>query len=282
MTSRRLALGAVLAVATITGLAPPAGAITAGELDGNRHPHVGIIYFYLPDGRFRCSATQVSPTVLITAAHCTDGVRGKVLVNFSPSAPAAPVAADDPGNLTSQTGFTGPQGPWLSGTPHAHPLWANKLQLNNLHDVGVVVLDAPRPAAPYPPLAPRNYLSTLANGRGGLGKQTFTVVGYGVFFVKPDEGPQKPTVVSDRQRRVGTAVGQNLTSQVLKLAENANDSRAEGGSCFGDSGGPVFHGGLVVGDTSFGASQFCRSSGGYYRLDTDDARGFLDDFIAVP
>ena len=55
-----------------------------------------------------------------------------------------------------------------------------------------------------------------------------------------------------------------------------------GGSCFGDSGGPVFHKGLLVGDTSFGASQFCRSSGGYYRLDTDDARGFLDDYVAVP
>jgi hypothetical protein len=62
---------------------------------------------------------------------------------------------------------------------------------------------------------------------------------------------------------------------VLKLAENPNDSRAGGGSCLGDSGGPVFQRGLFVGDTSFGASQFCRSAGGYYRLDTDDARGFL-------
>lgn len=252
MFFRRLGLGAVLATATLACLAPPSGAITAGELDGNGHPDVAIIYFYLPDGRFRCTATQVSDTVLITAAHCTDGVRGKVLVNFEPVAPAPPVAADDPGDLTSQTGFTGPQGPWLSGTPHAHPLWANKLQLNNLHDVGVVVLDQPHPAAPYPPLTPRNYLATLANGRGGLSKQTFTVVGYGVFFIKPDSGPQKPTSVADRTRRFGTAVGQNLTSQVLKLAENANDKRAEGGSCFGDSGGPVFHG------------------------------GFLDDFIAVP
>jgi hypothetical protein len=286
MTFRRLTLGAILAAAMLTVLAPLSGAITAGQLDGNGHPDVAIIYFYQPDGRFRCSATQVSDTVLITAAHCTDGVRGKVLVNFDPVAPAAPVAADDKvddeGTHTSQTGFTGSQGPWLAGTPHAHPLWADKLQLNNLHDVGVVVLDQPHPAAPYPPLAPRNYLATLANGRGGLSKQTFTVVGYGVFFVKPGDGPQKPTSVSDRTRRVGTAVGQNLTTQVLKLAENANDSRAGGGSCFGDSGGPVFHGGFLVADTSFGASQFCRSSGGYYRLDTDDARNFLDDYIAVP
>lgn len=282
MIFKRLGFSAVLAAATLSVLAPPSGAITAGRLDGNGHPDVGIIYFYQPDGRFRCSATQVSDTVLITAAHCTDGVRGKVLVNFEPVAPAPPVAADDPGDLTSQTGFTGAQGPWLAGTPHAHPLWANKLQLNDLHDVGVVVLDTPRPAAPYPQLPARNYLATLASGRGGLGKQTFTLVGYGVFFTKPEEGPQKPTAVSDRTRRVTTAVGQNLTTQVLKLAENPNDKRAEGGSCFGDSGGPAFHGGLLVADTSFGASPFCRSAGGYYRLDTDDARGFLRQFVAVP
>jgi hypothetical protein len=47
-------------------------------------------------------------------------------------------------------------------------------------------------------------------------------------------------------------------------------------------GRPAFHAGLLVADTSFGASQFCRSAGGYYRLDTDDARGFLDDYATVP
>jgi hypothetical protein len=108
------------------------------------------------------------------------------------------------------------------------------------------------------------------------------VVGYGVFFDKPTEGPQKPSSIQDRTRRVTTAVGQNISSQVLKHAENENDSRAGGGTCFGDSGGLAFHAGLLVADTSFGASQFCRSAGGYYRLDTDDARSFLDDFVTVP
>jgi hypothetical protein len=74
--------------------------------------------------------------------------------------------------------------------------------------------------------------------------------------------------VSDRIRCFVDAVGQNVSSEVLKLAENENDSRAGGGSWLGNSGGPVFHNGLLVADTSFGASQFCRSFGGYYRLDT--------------
>ena len=261
----------------------PAGAITGGQLDGNLHPNVGMIVFYQPDGRFRCSATLVSPTVLVTAAHCTDGVPGKVIVTFNTVAPTpTPRAADDPGDGTSAVGYAAPVAGWLTGTPHAHPLWGTGFRLNELHDAGVVVLDAPYTGATPAALPPRNYLQGLSNGNGGLNKQTFELVGYGVFFEKPAEGPQKPTSIADRTRRFTTAVGQSISSQVLKLAENENDSRAGGGSCFGDSGGPVFHAGLLVADTSYGPSQFCRSYGGYYRLDTDDARSFLDDYVAVP
>ena len=280
---RRLAAVLLATVAALLTLVGSSGAITGGQLDGNGHPNVAMIVFYQPDGRFRCSATLVSPTVLVTAAHCTDGVRGKVIATFDSVAPTpTPRAADDSGDGTSSVGYSAPVTGWVTGTPHAHPLWDGELQLNDLHDVGVVVLDAPYGAAAPAALAPRNYLAGLASGNGGLSKQTFTVVGYGVFFEKPTEGPQKPTVVADRTRRVADAVGQNISSQVLKLAENQKDSRADGGSCFGDSGGPVFHQGLLVGDTSFGASQFCRSAGGYYRLDTDDARMFLDDYVNVP
>ena len=90
------------------------------------------------------------------------------------------------------------------------------------------------------------------------------------------------TAVADRTRRFTEAPGQNISSQVLKLAENGKDSRDGGGSCFGDSGGPALHDGFLVADTSFGASQFCRSFGGFYRLDTADARSFLDDFVTLP
>lgn len=258
-------------------------AITGGQLDGNAHPNVAMIVFYQPDGRFRCSATLVSPTVLVTAAHCTDGVRGKVIATFDTVAPTpTPRAADDPGDGTSTIGYGAPVAGWLTGTPHAHPLWDGEFQLNDLHDVGVVVLDAPYTGATPAQLPRLNYLEGLANGNGGFNKQTFEVVGYGVFFDKPTEGPQKPTAISDRTRRYTNAVGQNISSQVLKLAENEKDSRAGGGSCFGDSGGPVFHAGLLVADTSFGPSQFCRSFGGYYRLDIDDARSFLDDYVTLP
>lgn len=279
---RRLAVSAFVVVAMLAGAISPAGAITGGEPDGNGHPNVAMMVYYQPDGRFRCSATLVSPTVLVTAAHCTEGVRGKTIVTFESVSPALPRAADDTGNGQSQTGYTAPVPGWLTGTSHTHPLWDGELQLNDLHDVGVIVLDAPYTDATPATLPPLNYLETLSQGNGGLNKQTFELVGYGVYFDKPAEGPQKPVAVRDLTRRFTTAVGQNATSQVLKLAENKNDSRAGGGSCFGDSGGPVFQGGYLVADTSFGASQFCRSFGGYYRLDIADARAFLDDFVTVP
>jgi hypothetical protein len=280
---RRIGISVLAVVAVVASAVGPAGAITGGELDGNRHPNVAMIVFYQPDGRFRCSATLVSPTVLVTAAHCTDGVRGKVIVTFETVVPEPlPRAADDAGDGLSNTGYTSAPAGWLAGTPHAHPLWDGELQLNDLHDVGVVVLDTPYTAATPAALPPLNYLETLSRGNGGLSQQTFTLVGYGVFFEKPQQGPKKPVAVRDLTRRFTEAVGQNATSQVLKLAENAKDSRAGGGSCFGDSGGPAFHGGYLVADTSFGASQFCRSFGGYYRLDIADARSFLDDFVAVP
>jgi len=279
---KRVVVSVLVVGAALAANVAPAAAITGGQLDGNQHPNVAMIVFYQPDGRFRCSATLVSPTVLVTAAHCTDGVRGKTIVTFDTVSPDIPRAADDTGDGLSQTGYSAPVPGFLTGTPHAHPLWNGKLQLNSLHDVGVIVLDAPYRGATPASLPPLNYLETLSNGNGGLSQQVFTLVGYGVFFDKPATGPQKPVAVRDLTRRFTDAVGQNATSQVLKLAESANDSRAGGGSCFGDSGGPVFHNGLLVGDTSFGASQFCRSFGGYYRLDIADARSFLDDFVAVP
>ena len=80
------ALLGLAAAATFVSFAVPAGAITGGGADGDQHPNVGIVVFYSPDGdtnaRFRCSGTLISPTVVITAAHCTAGTVGKTIVTF--------------------------------------------------------------------------------------------------------------------------------------------------------------------------------------------------------
>jgi hypothetical protein len=76
-----------------------------------------------------------------------------------------------------------------------------------------------------------------------------------------------------------------LSLQKSWLTLNMNPSTGSGGTCYGDSGGPHFLGGvtsnLLVSITVTGDAM-CRATDKTYRLDTASARAFLDDFVAVP
>ncbi len=51
-----------------------ASAVTDGELDGERHPYVGLMVAQDEYGNplWRCSGTLISPTIFLTAGHCTE------------------------------------------------------------------------------------------------------------------------------------------------------------------------------------------------------------------
>lgn len=272
---RRVILVSLLGTVLLLATAVPTGAIIGGEIDGTLHPNVGMVRFTQDGTRYRCSGTLVAPAVVLTAAHCTAGSTN-VMVSFDSVGTRDPLAPVDPGDPSR----------WITGTAHANPLYNPKLQLKDLNDIGVVVLDASA-ASKWPGIAPAalptlNYLGVLAL-KGGLKNVPFTAVGYGVFFEKPADGPQRPEAVRDLTRRWTTAPMQNLAGQTIKLQENSQDSKFGGGTCFGDSGGALFLNGLLVGDTSWGGSQFCSGGvGGYQRTDTHEARAFLDDYMAVP
>jgi len=277
---RRSLAAAAIAAVTLVATALPAGAITGGEPDGNRHPNVGLILFYQPDGRFRCSATLVSPTVLITAAHCTTGTLGKTLVTFDsviaqqPPSPF-PAAADPAAGYTSaEITAAG----YLAGTAYTHPQYSNFTDLDNWNDVGVIVLDEPVTGIAPAQLAPTGYLDAYA--QPVLNRTIFDLVGYGTEVRKPDSGPQKPQPMSyPLLRRYTTAPGQKLTPQILQLNGNPADTRGGGGTCFGDSGGPVFLNGKLVAVTSYGYTQNCRYLGGYQRVDIPGVVSWLANFI---
>ena len=74
---------------------------------------------------------------------------------------------------------------------------------------------------------------------------------------------------------------QKLTAQILQLQGNEKDPFGGGGTCFGDSGGPAFHGGYVVGDTSYGYTSNCRYLGGYQRVDIPIVRSWLTCVLGV-
>jgi hypothetical protein len=280
-------------LAALTGgviAAAPAGAITGGEIDttGKEHPNVGMIIYYTPEGRFRCSATLVTSTVLLTAAHCTDGTRGDTLVSFDPdiaqnsteAAVTVPRAADDKGDGMSATGYRGAPKGWLAGKAHTHEDYSNFTDLNNWNDVGVVVLyNAVRGITPAS-IAPTNYLDQFNGPR--LSSTLFRAVGYGTEVRKPESGPQKPTPMSyPIVRRYTDVPGQKLTAQILQVNGNENDPRG-GGTCFGDSGGPSFKNGVVVTVTSYGYTSNCRYIDGLQRVDIPVVQTWLAKFGVTP
>jgi hypothetical protein len=280
-TTRRAFAAVILLVTAMLVMSTlPAAAITGGERDGERHPNVGLILFYDPDGRFRCSATLISPTVLVTAAHCTDGTVGKTLVTFrsviAEEPPSGfPVAADPAAGFTrDEIESAG----YLSGTAVTHPEYSRFTDLKNWNDVGVVVLDRPVTGIAPATLAPLNYLDRYAQPR--LNSTIFELVGYGTEVRKPESGPQKPQPMSyPLVRRYTTSPGQKLTPQILQMKGNPNDNRGGGGTCFGDSGGPAFLDGYLVAVTSYGYTSNCRYLGGYQRVDIPVAQQFIGQYL---
>jgi hypothetical protein len=293
----RSLVAASIALVAILAVSAPAGAITGGTEDsGNTYANVGMVVFYQPDGRFRCSGTLIAPQVFLTAAHCTFQDIGKVAVTFdweiSRSEPESevniPRAADDagPDDAHSDVGFTAAdvsapeyvgEPTYVLGTPRTHPEYSDFTDIKNWNDTGVVILDAPA-ALPTTPLAPENYLDGFQQPR--LNSTVFLTIGYGTEVRQ--EGPPM-TPIPQRQpivRRSTTEVGQKLTPQILQMNGNEHDPRAGGGTCFGDSGGPAIHGGFVVGDTSYGYTNNCRYLGGYQRVDVPIVRNWLLDCLA--
>lgn len=283
MRRRLLALTlSTVAALSATLVAPAAQASTGGTEDtANRYANVALVLAYADDGgRYRCSATLVTPTVLLTAAHCTDGNVGKTLVDFRPviarEAPTPP-ATLFPAAADATAGYTQAEveaAGFRSGSSATHPDYSDFTDEDNWNDVGVVVLDRPVTDIAPASLAPVGTLDRIK--KSNLSKTLFRGVGYGTEVRKSDSGPQKPTAMTyPLVRRYVDMPGQKLTPQILQTNGNPHDTRGTGGTCFGDSGGPVLLDGAIVGVTSYGLNDVCRYLGGYQRVDISVARSWL-------
>lgn len=246
-------------------------AVTDGALDGdNGHPHVGLLVFDVGgEPSHRCSGTLLSPTVLLTAGHCTDGTSGG-RVWFEADARRQFV----------------PEYPEAGGTSyefceiHTHPQFGEGSFV--LHDVGVVILcDDGAPTTTYGVLPAVDQLDALKTQRG---KQnvTFTAVGYGLQKSFPDPvALAKNEALRIRMVAYPHLLQINVPGFTGDFSLLLSNNAFTGGTCFGDSGGPNFLGNtnVVAGVTSFGINGNCAGTGGVFRMDRQNVLDFVNSFL---
>lgn len=236
----------------LLAMTTPAYAITYGQLDGNQHPNVGglVAAQAYSDGTWLyCSGTLISPTVFLTAAHCEEGAR--VTVTFD--------TAYQDGDKT------------YSGTWYADPLYNQ--QQSDPHDIAVVVFDKPIKGITPARLPAADSLSNLSSS------QQFTSVGYGAYTVTNEPGGHQ--YLYNDVRMVATGTLNSINPAWLRIS--MNPATGNGGTCYGDSGGPNFLGTTdIVAATTITGDAICRSTNVTYRLDTSSARSFLGQFVALP
>jgi len=250
---KRLLLCAAALAATFPATA--SAITTNGELDGSRHPNVGALGVKSASGSFSlfCSGTLVTSTVFLTASHCTTG-EDRVYVTFD-----ATDAEPTPDKLYAGRAVTNPD-------YDPRQAYAN--------DVSVVRLDKPVRIAPAE-LPTAGLLDRLA-AAGTLRSTEFTNVGYGTQ--EQLNGPGGPSFPFTGDRWWSVSSFSSLDKQYLHLSQN--QATGDGGTCYGDSGGPQFLGAggdetdTVVSVTSTGDGP-CYASGVNSRTDTAAARRFL-------
>ena len=181
--------GALLLFGSLMITTQPAAGITGGQRD-EVHTNVGVVRFTTEAGRFRCSGTLISPTVVLTAGHCTGDTGDSPATNLLRLLQYRP-ATRPAGSRYHAGGERCPRRELHHRHRTSDPGWDGKLSISKQHDQGVVVLDAPA-ATKWPGITPAPLLpvGTLDGNQGALKNQTFTLVGYGV-----DIGAKKSQIV---------------------------------------------------------------------------------------
>jgi secreted trypsin-like serine protease len=257
--------------------ASPAAAITGNYQKDFIHPYVGLVVMYDNHGEFagRCSGSLLTPRVVLTAGHCTAGI-SSARVYFEQD---AGVHYDPNTGVDPITGY--PE----TGGVHASKVYNygfdNFAGFPDTHDAGVVVLDKPIGKTKYAStvtrfakLAVAGSLDKLATERG-LQDQTFTVSGYGLSYKLTHD-----RFVSFRERLMATekliSLGSAYTAG-YNVQTTANPGDDKGGTCNGDSGGPLLYSttDIVTAVNSFGINDICRGTDYMYRTDRAPVIGFI-------
>lgn len=263
---KKVALAVLLMLALTMSTVGIAGAVTDGERDGDGHPYVVLLLMEIGgEPAFRCSGTLLSPTVLLTAGHCTNDFPGAPYSGMRVFTESDVQAGIDTTNNYPKAGPNAVEAVAWKADPdyETAPFFMN--------DVGVVVLQQPGVVLSQYGALPAVGDFDVFNKRRGQQDIWFTSVGYGLQMSFPDAASWKEHNVKTRYvahpklNQIDTGFVGDFS---MLLSNNANT----GGTCFGDSGGPNFlrDTNVVAGITSFGINGNCAGTGGVFRTDKQD------------
>ena len=289
---RKLIVLLALAAGVFATSALPAGAITGDSVDDTEHPFVGLVVFYDDQGEYshRCSGSLLTPSVFLTAGHCTTDFFGSTAsarvyfqqdagANYNPQTGIDPVTGFPEDCAPGTLGVTCATSDELYDYDYATsgPPWR---EFPDIRDVGLVILDQPINLSEYGALAADGTLDELATRRGQK-ETTFTLSGYGLTEANPahEVDPRERLMAKSRLTSLRSALTDGYS---VGLSGNGND---EGGACFGDSGGPVFYGAatsntiVALSGWFLGPRQVCTGNAYYYRTDRQEVIEWILDTV---
>ncbi|MDY6856322.1 MAG: trypsin-like serine protease [Thermodesulfobacteriota bacterium] len=255
----------------LTTWTTPGFAITWGNEDTeNIYSNVGVLIVSVPEtGVFPvCSGTLIHESVVLSAGHCTssleplldaDEIEVYVCFDFDPYTEGAR---------------------WIKVEAiSTHPEYNDFRPRSNIHDVGVLILEEPVMDISPAVLPNEGFLDELRDEnklRQGSKGAKLIVVGYGGALEWPP-----PVIIYDSRRRFAESEYQTLLKSWLRLSQK--QATGDGGTCYGDSGGPAFWTEpngiqILVGITSWGDA-VCVASGFNYRVDIQETLDFISSVI---
>jgi secreted trypsin-like serine protease len=270
---KRLICFMALTVSLLTAsllLTPKASAITYGFVDSNntfsntgafivKSPTTGQIFPI-------CSGTMITDNVFLTASHCTDfftrdlAIDGYVAyVSLDQSIPFGPLTSNKTQLLAVAQVVTNPN--------------YNQSQSDS-GDIGVLILA--RSVRVPPATLPACGLLDQLVAQNGLKTAVFTNAGYGLQNRVVGGGVPFFQDLNPIPRMFSFSSFNSLNGGYIRLSQN--QTTGNGGTCFGDSGGPNFmtlNGQQLIAAITITGDSVCRSTNVDYRLDTVSAQGFL-------
>jgi hypothetical protein len=294
----------LLAAATLIAIAAPSSAITYGVPDDGEHPYVGFTIYYVPadDAWYSCTGTLLDSDTFLTAGHCAYGIgtEGEEVPDGSGGRDAwvtfDPVKALEGWPLRSEIGTIYPdvealntaRRAWLDdsangyvgATAYPHPDYATSSFPANF-DVGVMELDTDVFMDRYGELAPLGTVETLLEGVKNRNSVVLESVGYGIQAIQPNPMDEETRYKSTS--RIVEVNGKSSKSGNLHTLNNPSAVGGVGGTCFGDSGGPLFVNDTnqVVAVVSYGFSGTCHGADYSWRVDTLDSYLFIQAYLEM-